>query len=156
MKYWNYRVIKRYHKKSDAYTYQIHEVYYKKSGKIEAWTESAVAPMGDTVDELRGDVHYFTKAFQQPVLIEKNKQGKPVLKPDEDDAKINRGHYFELMDRVAVAIDYIYQAIGSHPVIRKNRKLRKLYNKAELILGELYQEAGQLEYKKTRKTSSSD
>ncbi len=144
MTYWNYRVIKRHHKKSDTYTYQVHEVYYKKSGKIAGWTESPVTPMGETVNELRGDIRYFSRAFQKPVLREKTKKGKHVLIPEKDNQKINSGHYFELMDRSAVAIDYIYQAIGSHPVTRSKSKLRKLYEKAEYILGELYQEAGKL------------
>jgi len=150
MGYWNYRVIKRHHKETDTYTYQVHEVYYKKNGKIEGWSESPVSPMGDTLNELRGDIQYFSKAFQKPVLREKTKKGKLMLVPDNQKIKINVGHYFELMDRSAVAVDFIYQSIGSHPVIRDNRRLQKLYKKAEDILGELYQEAGKLEYEKTR------
>jgi len=150
MGYWNYRVIKKHHQETDTYAYQVHEVYYKKSGKIEGWSESPVSPMGETLNELRGDIQSFSKAFQKPVLREKNKKGKLMLVPEKDNQKINVGHYFELMDRSAVAIDFIYQSIGSHPVIRDNRKLQKLYEKAENILGELYQESGKLEYEKTK------
>ena len=46
---WNHRVVKK------LGLYQIHEAFYrKKKNKVPyAWTESGVAPMGDTVEELR-------------------------------------------------------------------------------------------------------
>ncbi len=150
MGYWNYRVIRMHHKETDTYTYQVHEVYYRKNGKIKGWSESTVSPMGESLNELRSDIQYFSKAFQKPVLREKTKKGKHILVPKRGNNKINIGHYFELMDRSAVAVDYIYQCIGSHPVIRRNRRLQKLYEKAESVLGELYQAAGKLEYEKTR------
>ena len=150
MGYWNYRVIEKHHKETDTYSYQIHEVYYKKSGKIKFWTELPVSQMGETINELRSDVQYCSKAFQMPVLREKIKNSKHILVQVNEDQKINLGHYFELMDRTSVAVDYIYQFIGSHPVTRNDQKLRKLYNKAENLLAELYQEAGKLEYEKTK------
>ncbi len=151
MSHWNHRIIEKYHKETDTSTYQIHEVYYSNDGIIESWTESAVGPMGETVDELREDVSFFMKAFQKPVLKEEIENGKPVLVPQNDTQKINDGHYFELMDRAGVAVDYIYQFLGCHPIIRKESKLRKVYEQAEEALAELYQEAGRLEFERTGK-----
>lgn len=151
MSYWNYRVIEKYHKETDTSTYHIHEVYYTDDGTIESWTESAVEPMGETVDELREDIRFFIKAFQKPVLKEETENGKPVLVPQSDIQKINDGHYFELMDRAGVAVDYIYQFLGCHPIIIKDSNLREIYERAENALAEIYQEAGRLEFERTDK-----
>lgn len=151
MSHWNHRIIEKYHKETNTSTYQIYEIYYKDDGIIENWTESAVGPMGETVDELREDIRFFMKAFQKPVLKEEIKNGKLVLVPQNYTQKINDGHYFELMDRAGVAVDYIYQFLGCHPIIRKDSKLRKVYEQAEEALAELYQEAGRLEFEQTNK-----
>lgn len=151
MSHWNYRVIEKYHKETDTNTYHIHEVYYSDDGIIESWSESAVEPMGETVDELREDIRFFIKAFQKPVLKEEMENGKPVLVPQNDIQEINDGHYFELMDRAGVAVDYIYQFLGCHPLIIKDSNLREIYERAEKALAELYQEAGQLEFEQTNK-----
>ncbi|MCR4290069.1 MAG: hypothetical protein NUV86_07405 [Candidatus Scalindua sp.] len=151
MSHWNYRVIEKYHKETDKSTYHIHEVYYSDDGTIESWTESAVEPMGETVDELREDIRFFIKAFQMSVLKEETKNGKPALIPQNDIQEINDGHYFELMDRAGVAVDYLYQFLGCHPVIRKEDNLCELYGRAENALTELYQEAGRLEFERTDK-----
>ena len=55
------------------------------------------------------------------------------------------GHYFEMMDRVSVALDHCCEFIGSHPVIRRNEALRALFEKVEAALYRLYQEAAKLE-----------
>ncbi|KHE93739.1 MAG: hypothetical protein SCABRO_00472 [Candidatus Scalindua brodae] len=154
MSHWNYRVIKKYHKETDTSTYHIHEVYYSDDGIIESWTESAVEPMGETVDELREDIRFFTKAFQKPVLKEETENGKPALVPQNDLQEINDGHYFELMDRAGVAVDYIYQFLGCHPIIIKDGNLREIYERAGNALVELYQEAGRLEFEQTNKNDN--
>jgi len=43
-------------------------------------------------------------------------------------------------------MEYIYQFLGCHPVLRKEKKLREIYQKVEKLMAELYQEAGQLEF----------
>jgi hypothetical protein len=111
---------------------------------IEGWTQSPVEPMGESLAELHNDIQYFLKAFQKPVLTEIIKNGKEVLVIDEEVAEINRGHYPELLDRSWVATDYLYQFIGSHPVVRKNRELFEIYSKAEDALSLLYQRVGEL------------
>ena len=153
MSYWNYRAIRKSHGESDTDTYQIHEVYYDKDGNIEGWTESPVKPLGETPDELREDIRFFIKAFQKPILEEQIKDGKPVLVPDDNSQQINEGHYFEVMDRSSVAVDYIYQFLGCHPVMKRENKLREIYERAEEALAELYQEAGRLEYERNKPSS---
>jgi len=67
---------------------------------------------------------------------------------DEADSPINEGHYYEFMDRASVAVDYVYQFLGSHPLLKKEARLRELYERAEEALAELYQEVGQLEFER--------
>ncbi len=44
-----------------------------------------------------------------------------------------------------------HQFLGCHPIIRKESKLRKVYEQAEKALAGLYQEAGRLEFEQTNK-----
>ncbi|OQY11574.1 MAG: hypothetical protein B6I31_04660 [Desulfobacteraceae bacterium 4572_19] len=111
MAHWNHRVIHKHHQQTDEHTYQVHEVYYDDNGIIDKWTASPVVPMGETPDELREEIRYFIKAFQKPVLIEASEGGKEKLIQDSENPEINNGHYFELLDRTWVAIDYIYMRI---------------------------------------------
>ena len=144
---WNYRVIRKRHS-DDSVTFHIHEVYYKDDGGIESWTEEPVMPIGEDVAELREDIMHFSHAFRHPVLEERETDGRPTLCSDETDDAINDGHYFGLMDRASVAVDYIYQFLGSHPLMRKDSTLRATYEKAEEALAELYQQAGRLVFDK--------
>lgn len=146
MSYWNYRVI-RTENKSGEVLFNIHEVYYTQDGTIETWTENPVLPQGESVGELREDIHYFLNAFTKPILEEDEDQGKPILKPvyDEEDS-INREHYFELMDRAWVALNYCNNSVGDHPLIRKNKELKNLFEKVSEDLFNLYQAAAELEF----------
>jgi len=145
MTHWNYRVIRREHDAGEV-TFQIHEVYYAQDGSIEGWTADPVTPLGESTGELREDIRYFLVAFRKVVLEEKEENGKSVLRPAYDDQKINEGHYFELMDRASVALDYCHEFVGSHPLTRRTEKLKQLFEKAEGALYELYQEAAKLEF----------
>ena len=145
---WNYRIIKKTFSDNDCEQYEIHEVYYE-GNSISGWTESSVNPSGASVAELREDIRYFLQAFKRPILEEKIIDGKEVLIEDDDDLEINDGHYFEFMDRAFVASEYIYQFLGSHPLIRKEEKLKHFYEKAASALAELYQEAGRLAFEKS-------
>lgn len=149
MTHWNYRVIRKHHTESDSVTYHVHEVYYRDDGNIDVWTQESVAPMGETAAELREDIRYFLRAFRSPILEEQDTDEGSTLIPDPTDDAINDGHYFELMDRASVALDYIYQFLGSHPLIRKDKTLQGMYEKAEQALAELYQQAGRLEFDRT-------
>ena len=110
-------------------------------------------PFGETPSELREDIRHFIKAFQKPILIAKIKDGKEILVPDEEAPEINQGHYAEFLDRAWVAIDYIYQFLGCHPLLRKEKRLQDIYFKAERALSDLYQEAGKLEYESEQNSS---
>ena len=76
----------------------------------------------------------------------KEEDGKEELIEIKEEQPLNRGHYFEFLDRTFVAMEYIYQFLGCHPVLRKEKKLREIYQKVEKLMAELYQEAGQLEF----------
>lgn len=79
MSYWNYRIMRRYHEESETETFHIHEVYYSDDHKIEAWTASEIAPMGETLSELKEDIEFMAKALDGPVLVEKTESGKEIL-----------------------------------------------------------------------------
>jgi hypothetical protein len=55
--------------------------------------------------------------------------------------KLGYSHYGELTDRTSVAMEYLIQALGSHPVLEEDRKLKKLYLQAEDALLNLYEQA---------------
>lgn len=145
MTHWDYRVLRKEHETGDV-TFHIHEVHYGEDGAIELWSVDPVEPMGESVSELREDIRYFLRAFRRPVLQQKEESGKSVLQEAYENGEINDGHYFELMDRASVALDYCSEFVGSHPVVRKNKELKQLYDKAEAALYTLYQEAAGLEF----------
>jgi len=145
---WNYRVIRKEHESGEIH-FQIHEVYYSEDGFIQSWTVDPVLPSGESLSELREDIRYFLSAFRKDALEEAQENGKPVLRPAYADQEINEGHYFELMDRASVTLDYCCEFLGSHPVVRRNDKLWKLFENVEKALYELYQEASRLEFERS-------
>ena len=146
---WDYRVVRKHHADTDTMTYQIHEVYYGENREIERWTKDPVKPLGETAEELREDIRYFLHAFRFPILEEKATGDGPTLAPDDSDNAINDGHYFELLDRVSVTVEYVNQFVGSHPLVRKERSLRETFERAEQALAELYQLAGGLAFERS-------
>jgi hypothetical protein len=145
MSTWNHRVIKKVFPKDNTVCFEIHEVFYSSDCSIESWTEKPVFPFGESESELREDIRYFLQAFRLPVLEEKEENGKTVLVEDTDSVCINSGHYFEFMDRSSVALDYIYQFVGSHPLLKKDDRLKEAYLRVEKELANLYQLAGKIE-----------
>jgi hypothetical protein len=143
MSYWNYRILKLEDPDGNENIYQVHEVYYDDDGTINYWSSDPVSPSGTTTQELREDIQYQLNAFRKPILKEKKNGGSLI--PDEEESEINNGHYFEVLDRASVAIDYIYQFLGSHPILKKHENLKEIYDQVEKKLGELYQEIGKLE-----------
>lgn len=65
---WNYRVMRRTHERLDMETYAVYEVYYNADGEVTTWTETPVAPRGDTLEELKEDIAMQALAFDKPVL----------------------------------------------------------------------------------------
>jgi hypothetical protein len=57
---------------------------------------------------------------------------------------LNRGHYFEVLDRVHVAAGQLEAYVGSHPVLARHPELATIYDRAAEALAELYQAAGRL------------
>lgn len=53
--------------------------------------------------------------------------------------KLNKGYYHEAADRISVEQDNIENNLIAHPVIRKSKKLRKKAEKAQQLLGQIYQ-----------------
>ena len=143
MSYWNYRILKLEDPNGNENIYQVHEVYYDDDSTINYWSSDPVSPSGTTTQELREDIQYQLNAFRKPILKEK-KNGDSLI-PDEEESEINNGHYFEVLDRASVAIDYIYQFLGSHPILKKHENLKEIYDQVEKKHGELYQEIGKLE-----------
>jgi hypothetical protein len=148
MSHWNYRVVRKPSPCPDSVSYELHEVYYTDEEAIQGWTADAVTPHGESFAELREDVRWFLQAFRRPILEARSVEGREVLLPDGDDQPINAGHYFELMDRASVALDYLHQFVGSHPLMKQEPRLRELYEKAESAMADLYQEAGRLEFER--------
>lgn len=56
--------------------------------------------------------------------------------------KLNKGHYLEITDRIHVEQCNIETNLIDHPVIVKNKKLRKQIEAAQAILGKVYQKVG--------------
>lgn len=66
MSHWNYRVMKSY--VSGETYYAIHEVYYDDAGEPHSWTEDAIDPVGDTLDELRNELLHMLVALERDVF----------------------------------------------------------------------------------------
>jgi hypothetical protein len=77
--YWNHRVIYKKDQKTGFESFEIHEVYYSKKGKIKSWTESPVSPFGESKKILKKELKYFKKALKKPILMEKKKSDKTIL-----------------------------------------------------------------------------
>jgi hypothetical protein len=65
---WNYRVIE------NEGMFHIHEVYYNDKGEITAISEDPIAPAGETLEELKGDLKYYQQAGKRPILKRLNLQ----------------------------------------------------------------------------------
>ncbi|MCG3212450.1 MAG: hypothetical protein FOGNACKC_06120 [Anaerolineae bacterium] len=59
---WNYRIVER-----DG-IFAIYEVYYDAAGNVTSITAEPVAPMGESLDELRADLEKQCQALDKPVL----------------------------------------------------------------------------------------
>jgi hypothetical protein len=68
MSTWNYRVLKTTDQKTGETIYAIHEVYYNDAGRPETCTENSVAPMGESLAELKRDMELYLLALSKPIL----------------------------------------------------------------------------------------
>ena len=62
--------------------------------------------------------------------------------------KINDGHYVEALDRLFLVTDMMDSYLMSHPVIRKNKEVKKLIKFSIINLLEAYQKVGNVTYEK--------
>jgi len=62
--------------------------------------------------------------------------------------KINDGHYVEALDRLFLVTDMMDRYLMSHPVIRKNKEVKKLIKFSIINLLEAYQKVGNVTYEK--------
>lgn len=79
---WNYRVVKHTCPVDGFVYFDIREVYYGKNrlvlsslgnrGKGLSWTVDSKPPVGDTPDDLKADLNMMLRAFDLPVLEEKD------------------------------------------------------------------------------------
>ena len=68
---WNHRVVK--FTDADGVThFGVHEVYYDESGRPKMYAESAMAPYGETLEELAQDLKRMQRALDKPVLTDKD------------------------------------------------------------------------------------
>ena len=71
MGHWNHRVMKRANEHGETW-YEIHEVFYDHGqGESEprlSWTEEAIAPVGETLEELKTELERMLRACDAPVL----------------------------------------------------------------------------------------
>lgn len=78
---WNYRVIRK--EQDGEIWFQIHECFYdKKKDKIPtSWTVHAIAPIGETLKDLKWTLKMMKRCLKKPVLIEVERGG--VMKLEE-------------------------------------------------------------------------
>jgi short subunit dehydrogenase-like uncharacterized protein len=62
--------------------------------------------------------------------------------PDTAAPTLNRGHYFEVLDRVHVLAGQLEEVVGRHPVVRRHPELQALCDDAAESLAQLYQAIG--------------
>ncbi len=71
MSHWNYRVIRHDEVPEDIW-FGIHECYYLgDDDNLEdvSWTEDAIAPIGETPEELLETVEHMRRCLDKPVLM---------------------------------------------------------------------------------------
>lgn len=66
---WNYRIIKKQYE--DWETYGIAEVHYDEDGVPNMYS-GHVAAYGETLEELKANLHQFEAAFAKPILTEED------------------------------------------------------------------------------------
>lgn len=89
---WDYRVFKEPNGE-----YLVREVFYDDAGMIVASTEDAVAPLGDSLDELAKEIEYYKRALTLPVLTnrdlpppdsKRNRNGRELLSRKQVEARL--------------------------------------------------------------------
>lgn len=79
---WDYRVFRE-----EDGAYVIREVFYDDDNSIVACTESAVEPMGESLQELARDIDSFKAALKLPVLTLADIPSRPRKRRNRDRSK---------------------------------------------------------------------
>ena len=140
-----YRVIRKRHIDLPIVTYHICRVNYNIYGKIAYWSDDLDELYGETLDEIREEIRHVLHAFCFPVLEEKTTSKGPTLIRIDSKDRIKEGRYAELFSRASLAVEFIHQFVGTHPVTDKNSFLRVLYARAMDALYRFRIEARRLE-----------
>ena len=72
MGHWNYRIVRSYPANKEEAWYSIREVYYDNNGKVNGWTENAIAPESNTIEGLLETLQLMLNCLDKPVLDEAN------------------------------------------------------------------------------------
>ena len=78
---WNYRVVER----DD--TFAIYEAYYDDAGTVISITAEPVAPLGESLEELRADLEHYRRALDAPVLRYEDVVGDEAGTPENLEGK---------------------------------------------------------------------
>lgn len=69
---WNNRIVRRCYINPltghEEVTFSVHEAYYDDNGAVSALTKDSIAPQGEMLKELKGEIHRFLDAFEKPIL----------------------------------------------------------------------------------------
>ena len=87
---WNYRVIHTVLKGEygTPHQYAVHEVYYNKAGSPISVSVNPIAPVGETLNELKNEMEHYMKALKEPILQFADFKDAPVKKRgDKKDAE---------------------------------------------------------------------
>ncbi len=79
---WEYRAFRE-----DDGAYVIREVFYDDNGLLVGCTESAVEPMGESLEELAKDIDSFKEALKLPILTLADIPSRPRRKRNRDRSK---------------------------------------------------------------------
>jgi hypothetical protein len=76
---WDYRIIEITGSDGEPY-YEIHDVYYKRTGTVKMWSADAISPGGCTPDELKWDLENMLEATKRPILkLKETRRGREYL-----------------------------------------------------------------------------
>lgn len=76
---WTYRVSKQTLSNGDV-VFAIREFYHDKQGRLDSWTEEEIAPIGNSLEDLKGELALIMQALEHDVVDigdEKNGIGDP-------------------------------------------------------------------------------
>ncbi len=90
---WNYRVINR----DD--TFAIYEAYYDDAGNVISITAEPVAPLGESLAELRADLEHYRKALDEPVLRYEDVAGDETETPEDWDDQLLDAVWVSLVEQ---------------------------------------------------------